>query len=85
MTAWESADGGGRFPNAAASEATEEAIDAAVSSICREAYERTKATLLQHRELLETVTARLVEKETVDGEELANLVGEATGRAPASR
>jgi cell division protease FtsH len=78
MTAWDTSDRDSLF-RSGSSEETEQAIDAAVTEICREAYETTSRTLREHRKLLDTVTERLLEKETIDGLELAKLVEDATG------
>jgi ATP-dependent Zn protease len=51
-----------------------------VGRLCREAYETTSRTLRAHRGLLDAVSARLLEKETIDGREFAELVEAATGR-----
>jgi cell division protease FtsH len=84
MTAWESADGSGPFGRTAASEEKEAAIDVAVSKLCDEAYETTMKTLTEHRAIMDELVNRLLEKETVDGFELADLVQEMTGKpAPA--
>jgi cell division protease FtsH len=86
MTAWAGEeDGLYGFRAGRASEETEEAIDAAVGRLCREAYETSSRTLREQRKLLDTVAARLLEEETIDGEELARLVEDAaTGGQRAS-
>merc|ERR1719174_394454 len=84
MTAWESADGSGPFGRTNASEEKEEMIDAAVSKLCQEAYATTMKTLSEHQEILDEVVKRLLDKETIDGFELADIVQEKTGKvAPA--
>merc|ERR1719504_487574 len=84
MTAWESADGSGPFGRTNASEEIETKIDAAVSKLCQEAYDTTMATLTEHKSIMEELVNRLLEKETVDGFELADIVQEMTGKpAPA--
>merc|ERR1719261_834674 len=84
MTAWESADGSGPFGRTAASEEKEAAIDVAVSKLCDEAYATTMKTLTEHRAIMDELVNRLLEEETVDGFELADLVQEMTGKpAPA--
>jgi cell division protease FtsH len=84
MTAWESADGSGPFGRTNASEEKEEAIDAAVSKLCEEALQTTRKTLTEHRNIMDELVKRLLEKETVDGFELAEIVQEITGKpAPA--
>merc|ERR1719324_1032869 len=84
MTAWESADGSGPFGRTNASEEKEEAIDRAVSKLCTEAYETTMRICTEHKDILDEVVVRLLEKETIDGFELADIVQEKTGKpAPA--
>jgi cell division protease FtsH len=83
-TAWESADGSGPFGRTNASEEIETKIDAAVSKLCQEAYDTTMATLTEHKSIMEELVNRLLEKETVDGFELADIVQTMTGKpAPA--
>jgi cell division protease FtsH len=84
MTAWESADGSGPYGRTNASEEKEAAIDAEVSKLCQEAYETTMATLKEHKNVMDELVTRLLEKETVDGFEFAELVEKMTGKpAPA--
>merc|ERR1719478_614850 len=84
MTAWESADGSGPFGRTNASEEKEVKIDAEVTKLCTEAYETTMKTLKEHKDILDEVVVRLLEKETIDGFELADIVQEKTGKpAPA--
>merc|ERR1719386_109327 len=74
-TSWESPDGNGGFGPKAASAETEARIDDEVTALCRDAYEVCKATLLKNRALLDELTEMLVEKETVDYQEMQALVG----------
>merc|ERR1719426_167684 len=84
MVAWESADGSGPFGRTNASEEKEAAIDNAVSKLCDEAYETTKRCLTENKAIMDEVVKRLLEKETIDGFELADIVQEITGKpAPA--
>jgi len=84
MVAWESADGSGPFGRTNASEEKEAAIDAAVSKLCTEAYDTTMKCLTEHRNILDEIVVRLLDKETIDGFELAEIVQEKTGKvAPA--
>lgn len=62
-------------------EATGDAIDAEVRRIVDGALERTVALLRERREALERTARRLLEKETLDETELAEL----TGLAPPQR
>jgi cell division protease FtsH len=83
MTAWEDAQGGG-MGYSGISEEKEQAIDNEVTKLCTEAYQTTMATLTAHRELLEALTAELLEKETIDGFQLNDLVLKITGKPPAT-
>jgi len=49
-------------------------IDHEVRSIMREAYERARNVLVEHRAALERVASRLIEVETLDREEFKTLV-----------
>ncbi|OHC11153.1 MAG: cell division protein FtsH [Pseudomonadales bacterium GWC1_66_9] len=60
-------------------ETTATAIDAEVQAIVERAFQRTVALLEERRELLERSARRLLEEETLDAEQLAELVGEAQG------
>jgi cell division protease FtsH len=81
MTAWEDANGGG-MGNSGISEEKEQAIDIEVAKLCQEAYETTMSTLKEHEPLLHELTVRLLEKETIDGFELNDLILEMTGKPP---
>jgi len=59
-------------------ETTATAIDAEVQAIIERAFQRTVALLEERHELLERCARRLLEEETLDTEQLAELVG--TGR-----
>ena len=72
---WESPDGNGGFGPQAASPETERLIDAEVKEIVSKAYKVCKDTLLANRELLEDLTEALIEKETVDFNEMQDMVG----------
>jgi cell division protease FtsH len=62
------------------SEETSRVIDEEVERILREQEERATQELLQHRKGLDLVAAALLEKETIDGSEVAKLVDTAFGR-----
>ncbi len=62
------------------SEDTSRVIDAEVSKILREQEERAEQLLTKHRKGLEAVAHALLEKETIDGEEVGMLVDQAFGR-----
>src|SRR5690606_9619887 len=59
-------------------QATADAIDAEVRGIVEKTFERTVALLTERRELLETTARKLLEKETLDEEELKVLTGRST-------
>ncbi|HSS90117.1 MAG TPA: ATP-dependent zinc metalloprotease FtsH [Streptosporangiaceae bacterium] len=71
------------------SEETQRVVDQEVSRLLREAEERAVAMLNDHRDELDWLAARLVEKETVDGKvvlevlhDKKQLVSQASGSAP---
>jgi cell division protease FtsH len=66
------------------SEEKEIAIDAAVKELCDEAYQTTMSKLNAHRDLLEELSNRLIEKETIDGFELNDIILKMTGKPPAT-
>jgi cell division protease FtsH len=67
---------GGEAPNPRrlVSPQTAEAIDQEVKSIVEDAHQHALEILTQNRELLETVTIQLLEKEVVEGETLQELL-----------
>merc|ERR1712151_514958 len=67
--AWEQPDAGAFGPKAA-SVATEAVIDGEVQKLVQAAYDRTVKTLTENKALLEEMTERLIEKETIDYDEL---------------
>ncbi len=58
------------------SEETAAVIDEEVRLLVEEAYARAKKTLLDNRQLLDRMASYLVEKETIDGEELQAMLNE---------
>merc|ERR1719149_7519 len=67
-TSWESPDGNGGFGPAAASAVVEARIDEEVTQLCADAYAACKTMLLDN------LTEMLVEKETVDYQEMQGLI-----------
>jgi len=59
------------------SEATARAIDAEVSRLVTQAYRRARNRLMGHQSVLTRLARKLLEEETVEGEELAGLAAEA--------
>jgi len=71
-TAWEDPQAGAFGPKAASS-TTEAVIDAEVQKIVQGAYDKCYDTLNSNKELLDEMTERLIEKETIDYDELATM------------
>merc|ERR1711990_378719 len=79
--AWEPAESPGMFAGStAASEETESTIDDEVAKLVDEAYATCKETLAQYRPLLDATVDALLEKETIDGFELDDLIEKYTGK-----
>ena len=74
-TSWEAPDGNSPVGASGASPAMEKQIDAEVRTLVMKAYDNCKAALTENRDLLDELTERLVEKETVDFRELYEMVG----------
>jgi cell division protease FtsH len=64
------------------SEETAREIDAEVRRIVRTAHERARALLTEHRETLDRVARRLLEKEVVEGDELRAIVADVKAVPP---
>ena len=62
------------------SERTAEEIDDEVRRIIDEAHARCRTVLSEHRDRLDALAARLIEVETVEGDDLLELLGPAEGR-----
>ena len=65
------------------SEDTALRIDREVSRIVQHAYEQATALLTEHRDVLERLANDLLERESLDGEEVYGVIREMTGREPA--
>jgi cell division protease FtsH len=61
------------------SDATASAVDKAVSDILESAYEDAMEMLIEHRPLLDAITEALVDRETLNGKELDEIIIEAGG------
>ena len=57
------------------SEETAQTIDAEIKRILDEAYHKARTLLTEHRDQLELLAKRLIEKETLDGQEVRDLLG----------
>ena len=64
------------------SEETAREIDTEVRRIVRTAHERARTLLTEHRETLDRVARRLLEKEVIEGEELRQIVSAQGPAAP---
>jgi cell division protease FtsH len=71
--AWETPEGNGLMQPKSASTETEKAIDEQVQRIVTEAYESCYKMLTENRALMEALTEKLIEEETVDYDELQKM------------
>ena len=60
-------------------EGTQEVIDQEVSRLLSEAEDRARALLSENRDVLDAVVAALLEKETISGEALTEIVNQVRG------
>jgi cell division protease FtsH len=65
-------------------EATQRVIDEEVATLLREAEQRATATLTAHRRGLDRLTDLLLERETIDGTDVDEILGRITRREPAA-
>ncbi|MBI5015504.1 MAG: ATP-dependent zinc metalloprotease FtsH [Deltaproteobacteria bacterium] len=77
-------EGQGGSPNRDFSEKTAQEIDEEVARLLEEAHTRVRAILGQRRELLGRLARLLLEREVLEGEELARFAREARGAEPAA-
>ncbi|HXQ61344.1 MAG TPA: ATP-dependent zinc metalloprotease FtsH [Acidimicrobiales bacterium] len=77
-------DGQQQFQSRQYSEGTQQVIDEEVSRLLGEAERRATTMLSDHRAALDAVIALLLERETIDGEELRAVVSEASAPAGTS-
>ncbi|MFP6581950.1 MAG: ATP-dependent zinc metalloprotease FtsH [Candidatus Hydrogenedentota bacterium] len=56
------------------SEATASAVDKTISAMLEDAYADAKAMLTEHRAVLDAITEALVERETLDGKQLDEII-----------
>jgi len=81
--AWEVSDGSGLMKEKSASAATERVMDDQVERIVNQAYDRCVKLLTENRALMDTMVDRLVEKETIDYDELNKMRDEHFAKGPA--
>ncbi|MDQ1653800.1 MAG: cell division protease FtsH [Cryptosporangiaceae bacterium] len=65
-------------------EATQRVIDEEVATLLREAEQRATAALAAHRRALDRLTDLLLERETIDGTDVDEILGRVPGREPAA-
>jgi cell division protease FtsH len=76
--------GGGRFlggnnnPRRSVSDATAQAIDREVRGLVDRAHDRALGILHHNRELLDSISQRILEKEVIEGDELKDLLASST-------
>jgi len=61
-------------------EATQRVIDTEVAKLLQEAEQRATAMLTDHRDALDRLTELLLERETVDGTDVDEVLGRVPGR-----
>jgi cell division protease FtsH len=61
-------------------EATQRVIDEEVATLLRQAHQRATAMLTDHRQALDRLTELLLERETIDGTDLDELLGRIPGQ-----
>jgi cell division protease FtsH len=73
--------GGEEIKSRPYAEATQRVIDEEVAKLLREAEQRATATLTNHRHALDRLTGLLLERETVDGTDVDEILGRIPGRS----
>ena len=71
--AWETPDGNGLMQTKAASAETEQIIDGEVQKLVETAYTTCKKLLTENRALMDTMVDVMIEKETIDYDELSKM------------
>ena len=66
--------GGGNNPRRSVSDATAQAIDREVRGLVDRAHDRAISILRRNRELLESISQKILEKEVIEGDELRDLL-----------
>ena len=65
---------GGNNPRRAVSDATAQAIDREVRGLVDRAHDRALSILQHNRELLESISQKILESEVIEGDELRDLL-----------
>jgi len=66
--------GGGNNPRRSVSDATAQAIDREVRGLVDRAHDRALSILRHNRELLDSISQKILEKEVIEGDELKDLL-----------
>ncbi|NQW37798.1 MAG: cell division protein FtsH, partial [Cyanobacteria bacterium] len=66
--------GGGNNPRRVVSDATAQAIDKEVRTLVDNAHERALAILRHNRDLMESISQQILEKEVIEGDNLKELL-----------
>jgi cell division protease FtsH len=66
--------GGGNNPRRVVSDATAQAIDKEVRTLVDRAHDRALSILHHNRDLLESISQQILEKEVIEGDDLKNLL-----------
>jgi len=82
--AWEGQNGNGIMNPRTASMTTEKKIDEEVQKLVEAAYDECKKCLTENRALMEELTTALIEKETIDYDELDTMRSAHTARMAAA-
>jgi len=72
--------GGEEIQRRSYAEATQRVIDEEVAKLLRQAEQRATALLTKHRDALDRLTELLLERETVDGTDVDEILGRVPGR-----
>ena len=80
--AWETTEGNGMANAKAASTKTEKEIDEQVQILVQRAYDRCYKMLSDNRALMDTMTERLIQEETIDYDQLEKMRDEHFAKTP---
>jgi cell division protease FtsH len=70
--------GGGNNPRRVVSDATAQAIDKEVRGLVDQAHHKALSILRHNRELLDSISQKILEKEVIEGDDLKELLASST-------